>query len=208
MVHGTPFYAAYLTPIILIVCCNLIILGFVLKTLWKRSPVRKDQKMDGMKNVRITAGCSILMGVTWIIGLFAIADLKYAVQVLFCIFNSLQGFFIFIFYCVRNQDIRKAWTKCFSYKKDRGVSSKDKVSKERHAKLDAGHTAGSNTAGTLPTAESVPLVKQSDKTVDNYPSYQNQIDDIVVTKPTDYKKTERLYSTQSAEVEFGEETAE
>ena len=109
MVSGIPFYVAYLAPILLTICCNLIILGFVLKTFMKKSSVRKDKNMEGIAKVRIAAGCSIIMGITWIIGLFAVADLKFAVQVLFCVFNSLQGFFIFIFYCVRNQDIRKKW---------------------------------------------------------------------------------------------------
>ena len=122
--------------------------------------------MDWIAKVRIAAGCSILMGLTWVIGLFAVADLKFAVQVLFCVFNSLQGFFIFIFYCARNQDVRKEWLSCCGCSKDKAVSSDGKVSKDRNGKVSTGYVINSNTKSILPSADNVPLVKQSNKTVE------------------------------------------
>ena len=109
VITGLSFYIAYLAPILLVVTCNLIILAMILKALLKPSPIRKNNKMEGMAKVRIAAGISILMGSTWIIGLFAVYELTFTFQLLFCIFNSLQGFFIFIFYCLRNKDAQKEW---------------------------------------------------------------------------------------------------
>ena len=40
-------------------------------------------------------------------------------QILFCIFNSLQGFFIFLFYAARNPDVRKEWLACCGVGKDK-----------------------------------------------------------------------------------------
>ena len=69
--------------------------------------------MDGKAKVRIAVSCSILMGLTWLIGLLAVENLKFTMQVLFCVLNSLQGFFIFIFYCARDNDVRKEWRRAF-----------------------------------------------------------------------------------------------
>ena len=109
MVTGTAFYVAYLVPILLIVTTNLVIMAFVIKSLRKSSQVSKDRRMTGLTMARIGAACSVLMGTTWIIGLFAVDVLTIPMQVLFCILNSLQGFFIFIFYCARNKDAKKQW---------------------------------------------------------------------------------------------------
>ena len=59
--------------------------------------------------VRMAAGLSVVMGTTWIVGLFAVGKLT----LIFCIFHSLQGFFIFIFYCTRVKDVREEWKRCF-----------------------------------------------------------------------------------------------
>ena len=188
MVHGTVFYVAYLTPILLIVCCNLIILGFVLKTLSKNPSVRKDQKMDGMTKIRVAVGCSILMGLTWIIGLLAVADLKFTFQVLFCVLNSLQGLFIFIFYCVRNQDIRKELMMRWSYKKNKYIVSEDQISREKHSKP----ATSSETASTLPSIVSIPFVQRTDETVHSGHVRQNKTNDIADIKTIVCTKTDRL----------------
>lgn len=47
-----------------------------------------------------------------------------AFQYLFAIFNSLQGFFLFLFYCVLKRDVQLAWMHtcpCFDY--ERGYTS-------------------------------------------------------------------------------------
>ena len=143
--------------------------------------------MDGIAKVRIAAGCSILMGLTWIIGLFAVADLKFAVQVLFCVFNSLQGFFIFVFYCARNQDVRKEWLSCCGCSKDKAVSSEGKVSKDRNGKVSTGYIINSNAKSALRSADNIPLVKQNNKTVE--PPDEN-IHHVV--KPTSSSKYSKL----------------
>ena len=110
---GTAFYLAYLLPILLIVTTNIVVMVFVIKSLKASNKVNKDRKMTGLTMARIGAACSVLMGTTWIIGLLAVDVLTIPMQVLFCIFNSLQGFFIFIFYCALNSDVRKQWMDTF-----------------------------------------------------------------------------------------------
>ena len=47
-----------------------------------------------------------LLGVTWLFGILALDSKTIAFQYLFAIFNSLQGFFIFIFHCLLNSEVR------------------------------------------------------------------------------------------------------
>ena len=42
---------------------------------------------------------------------FAVEEVTMVFQWLFCITNSLQGFFIFLIYTVRSQDVRNVWLK-------------------------------------------------------------------------------------------------
>ncbi|XP_053397808.1 adhesion G-protein coupled receptor G2-like [Mercenaria mercenaria] len=49
-----------------------------------------------------------IMGISWIVGLFYIDDSSDSVQYIFAILNGLQGFFIFLFHCLLNKQIREA----------------------------------------------------------------------------------------------------
>ena len=66
----------------------------------------------------LLAGLMFLLGLSWIFLMFTIvgADTSiygaFAVQWLFVFFNSLQGFFLFVFFVVLNQDARKLWLVC------------------------------------------------------------------------------------------------
>ena len=69
--------------------------------------------MEMSVKVRMAAALSVVMGTTWIIGLFAVGKLTLAFQIIFCVLNTLQGFFIFVFYCARIKDVRDEWKRCF-----------------------------------------------------------------------------------------------
>ena len=51
----------------------------------------------------------VLLGLTWLFGTMAIGDARLSFQYLFCVFNSLQGFAIFWFHCVRQPEVRQCW---------------------------------------------------------------------------------------------------
>lgn len=48
-----------------------------------------------------------LLGVTWLFGILALDRNTIAFQYLFALCNSLQGFFIFVFHCLFNSEVRK-----------------------------------------------------------------------------------------------------
>ena len=78
----------------------------------------KKQRMsskDAWKLLISLIGFMILLGLSWVILLFTVvgADTNiyaaFAIQWLFVFFNSLQGFFIFIFFIVISPDMRNQW---------------------------------------------------------------------------------------------------
>ena len=49
--------------------------------------------------------------------MLSIGDASNYFAIPFCVFNSMQGFFIFILHNVRIENVRKAWLWAFSYQK-------------------------------------------------------------------------------------------
>uniref|UniRef100_A0A674KAZ2 Adhesion G protein-coupled receptor D1 n=1 Tax=Terrapene triunguis TaxID=2587831 RepID=A0A674KAZ2_9SAUR len=50
-----------------------------------------------------------ILGSSWIFGVLAVNDHAIVFQYMFAIFNSLQGFFIFLFHCLLNSEVRAAF---------------------------------------------------------------------------------------------------
>lgn len=47
-----------------------------------------------------------ILGTSWVFGVLAVNKESVAFQYLFAILNSLQGFFIFLFHCLLNSEVR------------------------------------------------------------------------------------------------------
>ncbi|XP_041437754.1 adhesion G-protein coupled receptor G2 isoform X4 [Xenopus laevis] len=67
------------------------------------------QKKITLQDMRSVAGITFLLGITWGLGFFTWGPGGIVIVYLFTIFNTLQGFFIFIFYCVAKENVRKQW---------------------------------------------------------------------------------------------------
>ena len=89
---------------------------------------------NACKLLALLAGFMFLLGLSWIILMFTIvgADTNiygaFAVQWLFVFFNSLQGFFLFVFFVVLNRDARKLWLVCFHSWCNRPLNKFNKIS--------------------------------------------------------------------------------
>ena len=61
-------------------------------------------------------GVMSLFGLTWLFAILTAVStpaLREIFQILFTVFNSLQGAFIFLFFCVMNEEARKLWKEFF-----------------------------------------------------------------------------------------------
>lgn len=135
VVHGHSFYFAVLIPVVLILIINFAGLLMVMRSLSSKTTISSNQSQSGkIRQLRITFAFATLLGSTWILGLFAVGDLTYSFQIIFTVFNSFQGFFIFVLNTLMNKDVQKEWTKywscrrfkcCYRWKKEWEVTHTD-----------------------------------------------------------------------------------
>lgn len=108
------FFGAFLGPILAILLFNAIIFVIVMSVLAKQIHKKfagKDH-LNRKTVVRLTIstmGLMALFGLTWAFGALTVREASPAFQYLFAIFNSLQGFFIFLFFCVFGKEGREFW---------------------------------------------------------------------------------------------------
>ena len=109
------FFGVFLGPILALVLFNMVVFVLVLRVLIKHC-LRKVEDMEKMKKVQGTfktfisiVSISFMFGLQWVFGAFTIAEASLAFQWLFVIFSTLQGFFLFLFFCVFTQDAREEW---------------------------------------------------------------------------------------------------
>ena len=93
---------------------NLIIFALVMRRLvriksggGKASELKSEARHEIMRRLTNGIGILLLLGLTWLVGyLTVIEQLNLAVHVIFILLNSLQGFFIFVFYVLRQPQSR------------------------------------------------------------------------------------------------------
>lgn len=104
-----PFYVAFLAPVVTIITINTGIFIVIMYKLSTR-PASSAEK-DNVTCVRLKRafGILILVGLSWVLGFLAVSNARLVFHYLFAICNSLQGFAIFMFYCVTQRNVREAW---------------------------------------------------------------------------------------------------
>ncbi|XP_041498397.1 adhesion G-protein coupled receptor G2 [Microtus oregoni] len=75
----------------------------------KRKKQLGAQRKTSIQDLRSIAGLTFLLGITWGFAFFAWGPVNVIFMYLFAIFHTLQGFFIFIFYCAAKENVRKQW---------------------------------------------------------------------------------------------------
>lgn len=120
--HIGVFWGAFLGPILLVMVFNVIIfisVIFVLIRHVRGTTSQLKQMMGYGKVLRLMfsiGGVMALFGLTWLFAILTISvsGLRETFQILFTVFNSFQGFFIFLFFCVLNKEARDSWRELFS----------------------------------------------------------------------------------------------
>ena len=111
------FFGAFLGPIIFaILLFNSVIFVIVITVLIKHTRKKLGTTDNTLQQTvtRLlisTMGVMALFGLTWLFGVFTVSGASVVFQTLFAIFNSLQGFFIFLFFCVFGREGRELWLK-------------------------------------------------------------------------------------------------
>uniref|UniRef100_A0A452TC20 Adhesion G protein-coupled receptor E5 n=1 Tax=Ursus maritimus TaxID=29073 RepID=A0A452TC20_URSMA len=106
------FLWSFLGPVILVVLCNAVV--FV-TTVWKLtqkfSEINPDmKKLKKARVLTITAVAQLLvLGGTWVFGLFLFDPQSQLLSYTFTILNCLQGLFLFVLHCLLNKKVREEY---------------------------------------------------------------------------------------------------
>lgn len=116
------FFVAFLGPIFAIIVFNVVVYIVVVVILIKHTRgtmARKNESLNSKTLIRLMislAGVMFLFGLSWLFGALTITvtGIRLTFQILFAIFTSLQGFFIFLFFCVMSREARELWKESLS----------------------------------------------------------------------------------------------
>ena len=138
--HPGAFWGAFLVPIIVVMIFNIVIFVWVIVVLVRHTRGTAARKKESVSNKTIIrlmisiSGVMFLFGLTWLFAILTFSSpegLRETFQIIFTIFNSFQGFFIFLFFCVFNKEALESWKEllsCGKYKSKLLHPSKAKFS--------------------------------------------------------------------------------
>ena len=122
--HIGAFWGAFLAPVLAIVLFNMLLfvcISVVLVRQVRRRHLRdKDSSMfkTAIRTTLSLFGVVCLFGLTWLFAILTfsapLSGLRETFELLFTIFNALQGAFIFLFICILSSDARDGWKSLFS----------------------------------------------------------------------------------------------
>ncbi|XP_078727412.1 cadherin EGF LAG seven-pass G-type receptor 2-like isoform X2 [Lampetra fluviatilis] len=125
-VHDTLIWS-FAGPVCFVALMNIII--FIMAARESCAASRRGLKNPyTMADLRTAFLLLLLVSTTWLLGLLAVNNHLIIFHYLFAIFNSLQGFFILLFHCILDPEVREAWRfSCFGKKRqgdDTGITTK------------------------------------------------------------------------------------
>ncbi|XP_063794623.1 adhesion G-protein coupled receptor G4 [Pseudophryne corroboree] len=104
------FYVTVVAYFVVIFLTNISMFIVVLLQIKSLKSTRiKDWKTLFLHDIKNTLSLAFLLGLTWGFAFFAWGPVRIAFLYLFAIFNTLQGFFIFVFHCLIKDSVRKQW---------------------------------------------------------------------------------------------------
>ncbi|XP_023232841.1 latrophilin Cirl-like isoform X3 [Centruroides sculpturatus] len=112
------FIFSFIGPLILVVMINFFFLGFSAFIICHRKKhnstikTKEQSKLANTKNyIRGASMLVMLLTITWIFGVIYLRKESIIMAYIFTVFNSLQGLFIFIYHCMKNEKLQKEYEK-------------------------------------------------------------------------------------------------
>ncbi|XP_067455735.1 adhesion G-protein coupled receptor G6 [Thunnus thynnus] len=104
------FYVTVVAFVLLILLCNVSVFIVVLIQIRQmRANKPSANSRSTLNDLRAVASLTVLLGLTWSMGFFSFGPARVVLMYLFSIFNTLQGFFVFLFHCLMKENVREQW---------------------------------------------------------------------------------------------------
>lgn len=178
------FYAAFLGPIAAILVFNLLVFLAVVCVVIRHSSQRykNTQKHSKRKGIMLTMlniiAVLVLFGLTWLFGAFTVNQNIVPVgntelfEFLFVVCNSLQGFYVFIFFVVLAKETRQLWLETCGCRKK----------KEDLPDIDVESIPGT------PSVSRVPSLRRPVRPSFNIDEYGKRLEQLTVDTPDTRKR--------------------
>ncbi|XP_041077340.1 adhesion G-protein coupled receptor G2-like [Polyodon spathula] len=109
--YNTLHYITNMGYLAVVLVFNISMLGVtVVKIISMRSTSSPTEKRRAWKDICTVLGLSSLLGTTWGLAFFTFGPLSLPGLYIFCVLNSLQGFFVFLWFCASRQKASKSST--------------------------------------------------------------------------------------------------
>uniref|UniRef100_H3B957 Adhesion G protein-coupled receptor G4b n=1 Tax=Latimeria chalumnae TaxID=7897 RepID=H3B957_LATCH len=104
------FYISVVVYVCLIFFANIAVFFVVLVQIHNMKAKKHKALTTGfLQDLKSIISLSFLLGLTWGLAFFAWGSVKVPFMYLFSVFNTLQGFFIFVFHCFMKENVQKQW---------------------------------------------------------------------------------------------------
>ncbi|XP_025098275.1 adhesion G-protein coupled receptor G6-like isoform X3 [Pomacea canaliculata] len=163
--QGIAFHVAFVAPVCVVMAINFTAFALVVWQLMgvAQRALTKSDSFSTIQRLRGAVGVVILLGLTWIFAIFAIDLASVPFYYLFAIFNSLQGLFIFVFYCVLKRDARQAWKRKLPCLPEEEESVSSRGEKTKAAQTGTSSRSYSRDAVATTYVNSTSSAKDSDR---------------------------------------------
>ena len=107
------FYPTVLVPVSIILLANLVLYFVIFKNaICVKNTVRSNisDSVRFWSQLRMALCVFFLLGLGWTFAFLSIGDARIVFSYLFCIFTSLQGFVIFVFFVLRGRESQHLWS--------------------------------------------------------------------------------------------------
>ncbi|XP_032906722.1 adhesion G protein-coupled receptor E1-like [Amblyraja radiata] len=121
---------SFLGPVCLLIVVNTVLLAWTLGLLRKHFASRNKEvsKLKETRTLTLKAAARMLvLGTTWIFGIFQVNESTLVFSHLFTIINSLQGLFVFLIYCVFNRQVATQCRKWLTRKYKRFTTESSEI---------------------------------------------------------------------------------
>ncbi|XP_070189467.1 adhesion G protein-coupled receptor B1-like [Littorina saxatilis] len=103
---------AFVGPALAALMANFVFVVLVIRALLSaKVMIQKDKREQTKSVVKAICVMTPILGLSWIFGVMSVNDDTVVFQILFVVFNSLQGLMIFILHCLMSKQVREGMQK-------------------------------------------------------------------------------------------------
>ena len=176
-----PIFAVLLFNSVVFVMVTVVLIKHTRKKLAKENKKRKDVTQGTIKAIISIVSVMVMFGLSWLFGALSISDGAVFFQWPFVIFNTLQGFILFLFSCVIGKDARDEWINLLTcnrrkkrQRKNTITNSRSHTGTSRFHKSNVHSTKLTNLSSRTPTLRTSELSSSTVYSEDTFSGFVKQ----------------------------------